>query len=412
MAALAADHENLELSAPIWPYISCRRTFAAWEACRLLSGGQGQGEWAARLRQETLSAQRDDGSWEGELPLTAQRMVELRALGLAESARPLTRAAEWLLAQDESPWCPGMFFLDNALVAEQTSIVRQRQDGGRDRFRKRLSSELSRVRRAAPLCSDPCGPRIMWPNALAIGSLVRCGYATHPRLRRALEAMRMHDWCECAYQHGTSDWRRSEPLSEAEIAVFEQACIDEYRSGGVGSNDDLRRGDASRPTERARMPRVAATQRQGHVEYALRTPNHLQGCELETTRALASVGDPLLRRFAEAHLWRFAGRQRGPDAGDAMGTFGDAWRYYTEPTVAVLSVFAQYDHPASRVAIHRALAWLASHQNSDGSWGKDEYAEEATLAVVQCLLRIREELPQGIAQALGTQSIRGYDGAC
>jgi hypothetical protein len=119
--------------------------------------------------------------------------------------------------------------------------------------------------------------------------------------------------------------------------------------------------------------------------------DHFQGCEVITTRALSRVQDEGMRRYAEAHLWRFASRQQAPD-----GLFPEE-SYGTGLTrTGFLQLFARYDHPASKVAIMRALPWIVAAQNEDGSWGEGGGKDVATYAALSALASLGELLPAGM----------------
>ena len=113
---------------------------------------------------------------------------------------------------------------------------------------------------------------------------------------------------------------------------------------------------------------------------------------LISTRAMSRVHDETMRRFAQAHLWRFASRQHAPDGAFAPEKHG----YCENSQPALLQVFAAYDHPASKVAIMRSLPWMVTAQNEDGSWGEEPVTDAATWAVLGALDRVRDLLPAGL----------------
>jgi hypothetical protein len=152
--------------------------------------------------------------------------------------------------------------------------------------------------------------------------------------------------------------------------------------------DQLAKSDQAHPMDF--MPRVSRKRKDGAVEYSLRPDEHLQGCEVITTGALAGATDPLVRRFAEAHLWRFAGRRPGPDGGFPVERYGEGMS-----PAGLLEIFARHDHPASMVAIMRSIPWVIGAQNPDGSWGDGPIAGRSTLAVLEALARVEHLLPAG-----------------
>jgi hypothetical protein len=271
-----------------------------------------------------------------------------------------------------------MFFAVDELVAEQARIVAERQSGNRLRFREMKRSEQKRVMVGDDLIRTPCGPRIMWPNALVLEALLCLGYEQHERVQAALSFMRTHDWCECGYQHGGSDWKGVEPLEMEQLGAFERMCANQFRYGGIQALKELAQADmAHQPLQLSRVVRTATPDGD---EYPLQMPDHIQGCEFITTRAMSRVRDLKMRRFAEAHLWRFASRQRAPSGEFAKERHGSGF-----PQEGILEAVARYDHPASRVIVWRSLPWIVEAQNEDGSWGQEPYKDASTLAVLSAL---------------------------
>lgn len=115
---------------------------------------------------------------------------------------------------------------------------------------------------------------------------------------------------------------------------------------------------------------------------------HIQGCEFITARALSRVRDRRMRRFAEAHLWRFASRQQAPDGVFPVERYGTGF-----DQAGILEAMSRYDHPASKVTVMRAIPWIVEAQNEDGSWGEGSTRDVTTLAIVNALLSVRDCLP-------------------
>jgi len=136
--------------------------------------------------------------------------------------------------------------------------------------------------------------------------------------------------------------------------------------------------------------------------YTLKIDRHIQGCEFITTRSLAGVRDPDVRRFAEAHLWRFAGNQL-PDGMFPAERYGSGFGQ-----VGILEAFSRYPHhPVAQMVILRSLAWLVEAQRPDGAWEQpsagsrrdDRRADATTRAVVNVLGAVRHYLPEGFWDA-------------
>jgi bifunctional DNA-binding transcriptional regulator/antitoxin component of YhaV-PrlF toxin-antitoxin module len=390
LPALQAQYSDLALSHSITDFLHGRRALAAWQARQWLHRPDPSDENLRRaLIAERLQGQGDYGSWDGHVPLTARALCELAGLGLTREDVHIQRAAAWLLDRPQSEHNPGMFFASDELVKEQAQVVERRQKGIRDRFRKILISEKKRIMAGDDLIQAPCGPRIMWPNALVMEALLRMGYEKHERVQTALRTMSAHDWCECAYQHGFGDGRDSAPLTEEQVAQFERMCIAQYRYGGLSSPEELARADMAHST--FPQPRISRATTPEGSRYLLQMPEHTQGCEAITTRAMSHLQDAKMRRFAEAHLWRFAGKQHGPKGEFAPESYGSGFSQ-----AGFLYLFSRYDHPASRVVVMRALPWIVDAQNEDGSWGKEGTKDASTLAIVAALLSLGDLVPPGV----------------
>jgi len=383
---------DLALRCNVMGFLTGRQTLPAWQARQLLDRALPSDQALRQtLIQERLEEQQADGSWAGQVALTARRLRELIDLGLTREDNAVQRAAEWLLARPQSAHNPGMFFGSDELVAEQAQVVAQRQAGKGGRFRQIKRSEQKRVIAGDNLIVAPCGPRIMWPNGLCLDALLQAGYEDHERIQAALRTLTTNEWCECGYQHGTSSWRRTEPLTKDQLAEFEAVCAAQYRYGGLSSQDALVQADLAAPT--LDQYRVSHRATEAGDEYAIKMPEHTQGCEAITTRSLSHVRDPKPRRFAEAHLWRFASRQHAADGSFPAESYGSGLSQ-----AGFLELFARYDHPVSKVVVLKALPWIVEAQNTDGSWGEQENVDATTLAVLQALLSLGDWIPAGMIQ--------------
>lgn len=138
-----------------------------------------------------------------------------------------------------------------------------------------------------------------------------------------------------------------------------------------------------------KMPRVLEWESNSVTVYPLLKDDHIQGCEMMTTRALYLAKRERVRRLAEAYLWRLAGKQH--EDGRFL-TLGRSARYvnhsFHDLQPGYLDLFARYDHPVSRLVIHRMLRWIVENQNADGSWGETT-KDVSTLAVLRALKRVR-----------------------
>jgi len=378
---LKRKYKGFKLRYDVMKFLQGRRTFEAWKARRILGNAERSDEDLRKeLVRERAESQSEDGSWEGASTITARNLRELADLGLRRDSKEIRRAVGWLMKRPESPYNPGMFFVTDELVKEQEDVIRRRRrqaKGARDRFRQKRGPEIRLVKAGDALIGKPCGPRIMWPNALVLEALLKLGYEGNGRVRRALWSLLLHDWCECAYQHGLSDFSRKEPYSMEEITRIEAECKLQYRYGGMSNlKEEAYKANA--------IPRIGRNIKAGAEEYPLRMPDHLQGCELITTRALSQVNDKRIKRYAEAHLWRFAGRQHSADG----RYIGYPESYFSHSQAGYLSLYSSYDHPISKVAIMRSIPWIVNYQNRDGSWGDELNKDSSTLAVISALKNV------------------------
>ena len=369
---LQSRHQDTRLRYDVRSFLARLATFPAWQTLKLLDcAGPADGALREQFIGERLAAQEDNGSWDDSVILTARVLHELADLDLTREDASIQRAVAWLMARPQSEHNPGQWFATDALVAEQADIVASRQQGKGGRFRQLKTLEKKRVMSGDDLIRAPCGPRIMWPTGLVLEALLKLGYEEHARVQITLRTLTTSDWCECGYQHGLSGWRQREPLTDQQLTAFEQACVAQYRYGGIGDVKWLTGSEAPL--------RIAHEATSEGDRYALRMPGHIQGCEFITTRSLSRVQHLAARRFAEAHLWRFAGIQR------ADGTFPSESYGSGFSQAGILEAIARYDHPASHIILLRALPWMVAAQNKDGSWGEEPHKDLETLAMVHAL---------------------------
>ena len=345
---LAARVSELRLKVGVAAYLRDRRTYRAWCARRAIGMPDFDDALLCEsLIDERLAEQRDDGAWGAEdgSPIQTARMLrELADLGISGDHPDVQVAVAWLLERPRSICNPGQWFGQDAML--------------------------------------------------------RLGYEDAPRVQVALSFMLTQDWCECGYQHGTGDGRARLTFGGARSAAFEERCKNDYRYARLTDpHEILERDLAHRPV---RFQRIAQQSAPLADVYTLEIDRHIQGCEFITTRSLAGVRDPTMRRFAEAHLWRFAGNQL-PD-----GTF-PAERYGSGfGQVGILEAFSRYpDHPVAQMVILKSLGWLVETQRPDGAWGRpsagsrraDPRADATTRAVVNILGAVRHHLPEGFWDA-------------
>lgn len=337
------------------------------------------------LVEERLAGQQEDGSWNGEIVLTARNLRELRELGLGSDHPALAAGAEWLLARRETELEPGFFFNNDELVDELERIWHARRQGSKERFRKGhgqfVRAEVDAVVKGHDLIRLPCGPRVTWPNALAVEALLQLGYDEHPRVQRAVSNWMNGGYCECGHQ-GHPDRRRGLWDLDTIAEKAGHACA-EFELAGIPDLEELAKMDASK-TSGLRMPRAGHRREDGKDIYPLAMPRDFAPCGLWPLIAMAKASDARIRNFGEAELWRLLAVQGAPDEPfPGLGQFHEARAEF-------LAIFAGYDCLPARLGILKWLPWIADSQNSDGSWGNDPHRDAATRAVLGALLRVRD----------------------
>jgi hypothetical protein len=373
---LRSRYKDFKLRYDVESFLRRRRTFEAWKARKILGIAEPSDEDLRReLIKERLDKQKEDGSWEGEVIVTARNLIELAALGMRGDASDIRRAVDWLMRRPESPQHPGMFFAVDELVKEQEELMIDTRERETSRKKQDL---LKLARKTNDLVGrPPCGLRMMWPTCLVLEALSKLGYERNERLQRARLTLMSDSWCEAyrlrKYRCGQGELAARELPAMEEIEAVERECMEQYRYGGISGLKELEKKYlASRAG--AKMLRTAHSSA-GEVDaYPLKMPGNLQGCELRITRALSHDSSGKMRRLGEAYLWRFAGRQHSTD-GSFMQKGHEKY----------LEILAMYDHPVSKVVIMRSIPWIVNNQNRDGSWGAKSNKDSSTLAVITAL---------------------------
>lgn len=391
LARLTAVAKGMRLKHEVRNFLRGRKTFDAWRARRTLQLSDADEEGLRqRFIRERLDTQRADGSWDGEVVLTARLLRELSDLGLAGAAPGVARGVEWLLGRRETDLEPGFFLLSDEIASEMERIHEARKRGSNDRFRKGHSQfprgELDAALKGDDLVHMPCGPRVTWPNAYALEALIALGYEEHPRVQRAIGTLMNGGWCECGHQG--HEGREIRLLSMHEIQNREREQRDWFRLGGIPSLAELGKMDMSK-TCGLRMPRTGCRRESGRTVYPLQMPCDFAPCGLIPIRAFARARDERIRTYAETYLWELVVKQNGREGAEP------GWNRYACGHAGLLQVFAAFDHLAAQIGILKWLPWIVETQNPDGSWGRKAYSDAATFAVLSALPRVSALLPDG-----------------
>ncbi|MBM3240171.1 hypothetical protein FJZ31_28130 [Candidatus Poribacteria bacterium] len=376
VSTLKDQYSNLKLKYDARKFLQKRKTLEAWKARRIIGMVEsGDEQLRDELIQKRLDAQNEDGSWKGQVVLTARNLRELSELGSDDDRTH--KAAKWLLQRAQSQANPGMFFLTDELVAKQAEVIEERRIAREEkrstnaRFRQLRQSEKKLVMLGDDTFHDPCGPRIMWPNAFALEALINLGYEENERVQTALNTLGHGGWCECGYHLG----RGTRQVTMDEVMEIERKYMTQFKYGGMSGIEDLHKFES---------PRISYNTENGIDIFHIGMPTHQLPCALITVRAISQVKNVKLRKLAEAHLWCFAARQHSTDGKFKVGNVGE---YF------YLQLFAGYDHSVSKIAIMRSLPWILNSQNGDGSWGMEQHRDASTLAVIGAIVSVGDYLP-------------------
>jgi hypothetical protein len=288
-----------------------------------------------------------------------------------------------------------MFFATDDLVKEQAEVIERRSKqakGPRERFNQRRSIEVSVVKDGDELIKWPCGPRITWSTALVLESLLKLGLEDDRRVKSALWMLKACRWCDNAQQHGIDPERQSVvDVSRPDIGKMEAGAISYYRNTIRGKEKELINGKFD-PVFFLR--RVEHYQDEKADCYRLWMPDMGGGCPVIMVRSLSQVGDNVLRKLAELHLWEFLAWQDPVD-----GHFRGRDKIFENITIFLLDLLSRYDNPVSKFGILRAIPWIVGNQNEDGSWGGESYKDRGTLAVLSALATVSPYLPKNFIPA-------------
>ncbi|MDF1514904.1 MAG: hypothetical protein P1S60_13930 [Anaerolineae bacterium] len=226
---LQRQYGDLVLQYDIQGFIQGRQTFIAWRTRQLLGcPDDTDNELHEDMVDKRLEQQEADGSWAESIPITARNLRELAVLGLGSDQPAVQNGVSWLLNRAQSEYNPGMFLGSDALVAEQADVMARRKaqkHGTKPRFRQLKKSEQNQVVAGDSLIYKVCGPRIMWPNGLAMEALLALGYENDERVQTILATLTSQDWCECGYQNGAGAGVGQKPVTEAQLSKFEALCM-------------------------------------------------------------------------------------------------------------------------------------------------------------------------------------------
>ncbi len=355
--------------------------------CRRIIGMEREQDSSLReqIYKEIIKSQEPDGSWQSDVILTSRNLREIAEMGITEKRKEIATAAEWLLLRKESPYNPGMFFLSDDLVSEQIRIIEAGRNGIGKRFRERKKSEIKIVGRGLDTAHDICGPRIMWPNAIILRSLIEHGYEENDRVSRAFKSLLKVHWCECAYQHGVSNCKERGACTAEKIAEISDSMVTEYVYSGLQNPNEVSQMDLTKKAGE-RLLRISAAKRGETDIFSLDMPFHQSPCELITVWSLSKTKNALVKAFIEPHVWKFAARQ----------SMNGHFDYKHVGKFFYIDLFALFEMTVAKAAIMRSIPWIIEAQNPDGSWGEGDNVGASTLAVVRAVDSIKAFLPESM----------------
>jgi hypothetical protein len=379
LAALKKTNKTRRLKRSVRGFLRGRESFEAWRARTLLGAAKAADQaLRQRLIAERLADQLPDGSWAGKVPLTARRLKELAELGLTRRKKEVRAGVDWLLARPTAGKGAGTFFLTDELCETFKRYLKEKR-----RFRDRKPAEIALAAEGDPLYLSPCGPRITWPNAQVIETLLMLGFEKHPRVQQALRPMLSPHWCECGFNPFS---QRS--VTPTEVAEREAEARRLFRYGGVKTFDELTTVDDHRGQPATRR---LAHKRRGKTDIYVRAlPSYTGPCNVISLNAISQCTSAPHRSFAESAVWQIASNQHAPD-----GHFPLYGRFH-DNQAALLDTIARYDVPVAKVFVLRSMPWIIKTQNTDGSWGDEPHQDAVTLAILKALLSVKSYLPAAL----------------
>ena len=379
LVALKKANKTRRLKRSVRDFLRGRESFEAWRARTLLAPAKAADEaLRQRLIAKRLAEQLPDGSWAGKVPLTARRLKELAELGLTRRRKEIRAGVDWLLARPTAGRGAGTFFLTDELCEAFKRCLKEKK-----RFRDRKPAEIALAAEGDPLYASPCGPRITWPNAQVIETLLMLGLEKHPRVQQALRPLLSPHWCECGFNPFS---KRS--VTPAELAEREAEARRLFRYGGVKTFDDLTSVDDHYGQPDTRR---LSHKRRGKTDVYLRAlPSGTGPCNVISMNAISRCMSAWHRSFAESAIWELASTQHAPD-----GHFPLYGRFH-DNQAALLDTMARYDIPPAKIFVLRSMPWIVNTQNNDGSWGDDAHKDAVTLAIVKALLSVKSYLPAAL----------------
>ena len=347
----------------------------------------------ARFVHGILDRQKPDGSW-GAVPATAFAILNLLALGEDSSDTHIAAGAEWLLDQPEPVPRPGMWMLTREYLDEWMSKRKpkeQRQfapgefrwippdekinyfcwrfpDREQDQFR---GQEMQQV---IPTCArhhpPACEPRMTHVSGVAAETLLRCGYADHPRLRRYVNTVfhlggEWGYWCGCG---ALGLYDSDIPASEARPDLDVRRLTEDGQQDMSPWRWVADAAGAARLANKPDVPELG-THAEPFVWVGIPGQERLfvligsgwqnGDCWVKTNRALSQ--HPSRPTSLTEHLAIYqASRYQ-----TSLGEWGQGF------PAGMLAFLSLYDHTMAQALVMKTVPWLRRHQADDGLWHQE-----------------------------------------
>ncbi len=346
-----------------------------------------------KLVNRILGGQHSDGSW-GAVPATAFAILNLLTLGEGASHASICAGTEWLLSRPEPSPRPGMWMLTQDYLDEWVSKRQPREqrqfhpgefhwvppnekvnyfswrfpDREQDQFR---GQEMQQV---IPTCArhhpPACEPRMVHVSGIVAETLLRCGFADHPRLQRYVNTVfhlggEWGYWCGCgALGFYDSDIPVSEARPDLDVRRVTEDGLQDLSSWRWVP-------DAAASARLANKPNVPehGTHAEPFVWFGIPGKQHLFAligsgwqngdCWVKTNRALSQ--HPSRPGSLTEHLAIY-------QASRYQTSLGEWSQGFPSGMLAFLSL---YDHAVAQALVIKSVPWLRIHQADDGLWHHD-----------------------------------------
>jgi hypothetical protein len=322
-------------------------------------------ELVSQWCNEILAGQSSDGGWGESLVTTAFNLIRLMELGRTKDDPHITKAAEWLISQNEPVGLPGMFMATVSLFEELNS-VKEKGDGKRMVYdkvgrRKKYQPVVDAFRLNTDMVPGVCELALTSASAVVLQALLRLGLADHQRVRKAINtvlAMWSGRWCGCgAFGRDTVFPASDDPPDFNTRFVLSNWVLDDSAAAWFGDAKRLKMNALRSQCWQIGENEVLVEQQVNAGDYctfgvheALSYHPAYSGSNLETMAAL-----------------EYARRQT------SLGRWGPS-------RSMMLHNLARLSHPLAAFLVARTIPQLIRDQEEDGLWpGKRDHGDKTAI---------------------------------